>query len=166
VAETDWGFNEDPHPIAANDADAGRSHLEPGELPEVTALAAEGWELAPDAPFLAFLPAVWPRGLRTWIPDRSTRYSENWSAETNQTERVEWTPEVRAVAEADEVTTLAEAGIDAPPRGRLWLLRPPPGFESVGDVLAAADALADRRDVAPGCSREYVDVVSDTLVSR
>ena len=165
VTETDWGVDEGPHPIAA-DFPGGRSPAEPGELPEVIQLAADGWELAPDAPFLVFLPAVWPRDLRTWIPDRATRYSLDWSAATNRAGRVGWTPEVRASSDVDNVATLAEAGIGAPPPGRLWLLRPPPGFASVGDVLAAADDLADRCDVAPSCSPEYVDVVAETLRRR
>ena len=43
------------------------------ELPEVQALAAEGWRPLHDAPLYRLLPAAWPPGHRTWVPDRLPR---------------------------------------------------------------------------------------------
>lgn len=49
------------------------------ELAEVVFLAQEGWVVAPDVPFLAFLPAIWPPEHRGWVPDRVPRVFLHWA---------------------------------------------------------------------------------------
>lgn len=119
----------------------GSLHLEPGErwafptageLPEVQQLADRGWRAAPDAPYWLFLPAVWPAEHRCWLPDRLPRVS----VASDGTDRVivPWTEEVAEDLYAETVAEARGAGLPAPPRGRLWLLRSP--WPSIGFTVA------------------------------
>lgn len=123
-------------------ATEGRTlRLEPGErwvfpaaseLPEVQQLAVRGWHPAPDAPYWHFLPAVWPGEHRCWLPDRLPRVS----VVSNGTDGVivPWTEELAEEQYAQTVAEAREAGLPAPPRGRLWLLRSP--WPSIGFAVA------------------------------
>ncbi|MEV0158336.1 hypothetical protein AB0H57_32280 [Micromonospora sp. NPDC050686] len=73
-----WGADQPPDPAAARAAETDADGLMPEQLPEVREPIARGWQLAPDAPMLVFLPLVWPPQQRTWVPDRATRY-ETWT---------------------------------------------------------------------------------------
>ena len=42
----------------------------PEALPEVAALLAQGWRFIGGDSRYVFLPAIWPTGLRCWLPDR------------------------------------------------------------------------------------------------
>ena len=109
-----------------------REFARPEELPEVAALVAAGWYALDDAPYVAALPAVWPREHRCWVADRrpkvtfvNERWAEPWTAET-----YEW-------VEADRASDARLLGLPDPPRGRLWLLRTPwPGI-SVDEAFGA-----------------------------
>jgi hypothetical protein len=144
AAQFDWGLDQPANPAAR--PGEGVQDIEPGQLPEVRVLSAEGWQLAPDAPVLAFLPAVWPPELRTWVPDRSTRHEQRFEQHPvnlaiYSTATVSATPAAREEAEADIDELLAAAGAPGRPRGRLWLLKPPQGYGSVElvvDELAGA----------------------------
>ncbi|GAB3231901.1 DUF5956 family protein [Micromonospora halotolerans] len=162
----DWGIDQPPDPAAdrADDVDGLTSE----QLPEVRELTAQGWHLASDAPMLVFLPAVWPRKLRTWVPDRATRY-EWWYEQEPKTRRVireqtvhsSW--ESRNEVENDNDALLAETGVTGRPRGRLWLLKPPPGFDSVDDFLAELGRRADAAGIDGACSPQYVRFTTELL---
>ena len=66
----DWS-DDPPHPIEQPELTGPARR--PEELLEIQRLLSEGWELAPDAPVWVFLPAIWPRNERTWVPDRVSR---------------------------------------------------------------------------------------------
>ncbi|SCL44667.1 hypothetical protein GA0070604_0527 [Micromonospora eburnea] len=163
-----WGIDQPPDPAVARAADTDADGLTPEQLPEVRELTARGWQLAPDAPMLVFLPAVWPPQLRTWVPDRASRY-ETWTeldpktyeVLRERTVRSSW--ESRNEVENDNDALLADAGITGRPRGRLWLLKPPPGFTSVDDFLAELGRRADTAGIDGACSPEYVRLTRNVL---
>ncbi|SCF20257.1 DUF5956 family protein [Micromonospora mirobrigensis] len=164
----DWGLDQLPDPAAARAGEVDADGLTPEQLPEVRELTARGWQLASDAPMLVFLPAVWPRELRTWVPDRATRY-EWWYEQDpktrqvirEQTVRSSW--ESRNEVENDNDALLAEAGVTGRPRARLWLLKPPPGFASVDDFLAELGRRADAAGIDGACSAPYVRFTAELL---
>lgn len=164
----DWGLGEPPNPAATKHANANIDGLRPYELPEVRELISQGWQLAPDAPMLAFLPAVWPSGLRTWIPDRATHYEQRYEKELkNRGPLRSWlvviSHESQANEEDDIDNLLARANVVGRPRGRLWLLKPPPGFVSVDDALDELGRQAAADGIATECSRSYVKNVARAL---
>ncbi|NES17060.1 MULTISPECIES: DUF5956 family protein [Micromonospora] len=162
----DWGVDQSAHPAAARAPDV--DGLTPEQLPEVRELTARGWHLAPDAPMLVFLPAVWPRPLRTWVPDRAARY-ETWYEQNpttyevlrEQTMRSSW--ESRTEVDNDTDALLAKAGITRRPRGRLWLLKPPPGFADLDGFLTDLGRRADAAGIEGACSRQYVWFTAERL---
>lgn len=155
MAEFDWGESEPPHPYAP-ESDGTLSPAVDAELPEVVRLGADGFELAPDAPFLAFLPAVWPRGRRTWIPDRSTRYVEQYSS-AGHSARVSWSAKDHAEVWGDRVELLREAGVPEPQKDRLWLLQVPPEFGSLDDFVKRLVGRAEDTGVEVSCNRDFVE---------
>ncbi|GAB2468927.1 hypothetical protein [Jatrophihabitans fulvus] len=108
-----WGLDQPPavaHVSSLPGRDAGDDapDLDPydrpsvGDLPEVSALTADGWTLLHPAPLYELVPAAWPAELRTWVPVTQ----DSWAAD-----------DARSAARA--------AGLPAPPPHRLWLLRSP-----------------------------------------
>lgn len=97
------------------------------ELPEVQALAADGWRALEAAPLYCLLPAAWPAAHRTWVPDRLPRVSCGGTTATyygtvmpppDEDDETYW--------EADTAAQAArEAGLPPPPSGRIWLVRSP-----------------------------------------
>ncbi|HEU4676492.1 MAG TPA: hypothetical protein VFS29_10910 [Motilibacteraceae bacterium] len=119
------------------------------DLPEVQALAAEGWRVLEDAPFLAPLPALWPREHRCWLPDRLPRvsirmwHSPHLPPTRQRREIVPWDEHGRAQMWTDWCLVCAQAGVPDPPPGRLWLARSP--WPAVG-VEVVVWMLARRAD--------------------
>jgi hypothetical protein len=168
VVAYDWDVAQPAHPVAAGRGD--RSELEPGQLPEVRELVAEGWELAPDAPMYAFLPAVWPAHLRTWVPDRSTRYEQRYVMEPTSgavlsSSTVPWSEATAVEVDDDTDELLAEGGIVGRPRGRLWLLKPPAGYASVGAFLDEVGRQADAADIPIMFSERYAELTARALAA-
>ncbi|MBB1245573.1 hypothetical protein GL263_18710 [Streptomyces durbertensis] len=60
--------------------------------------------------------------------------------------------------EAEVNDLLAESGVPARPRGRIWLLRPPEGFTSLAAVLGHLLAAADKHGVRQACCSEFVQL--------
>lgn len=97
------------------------------ELPEVQALAGDGWRPLHDAPLYSLLPAAWPFAHRRWVPDRLPRVSCGGSTATY------YGSVVPLPAEGDEdyweddtaAEEAREAGLPPPPSGRIWLVRSP-----------------------------------------
>lgn len=137
MATGDRDWNDDPPSTLSQPGP--RLSLGPAELPEVRALLDAGWQLAPDAPVWAFLPAVWPPEHRTWVFDRSTRTCiETIETASGRTSRVvPWTKADYAEVDTDLGALCTDAGVPARPRGRLWLLRTHAGT-SLSDVLERA----------------------------
>ena len=162
MVEYDWGLDEPPHPLGRSLDE--RSDLEVGQLPEVRALLAEGWFLAPEAPVLAFLPAIWPRSARTWIPDRSTHYAivstldGDWNV--LETCREPWTQTDHDTYEIDINVLLGEGRVPPRPAGRIWLLRPPPGFSSLDEAVDHLQRRAREAGVDLGLVPELVAVLT------
>ncbi|MGH3331041.1 MAG: hypothetical protein ACRDPJ_06990 [Nocardioidaceae bacterium] len=115
------------------------------ELPEVQALAAGGWHVAPGDPLSFGLPAVWPTEHRCWVSNRmprmclASRRGQRWLEP-----RSDW--EEPGEEEAEEAEAARECGLPAPPSGRLWLLRSP--WPTVG--LKVVLAMVGRRSVERG----------------
>lgn len=98
------------------------------ELPEVQRLEADGWRVLEPAPQLACLPALWPRASRCWVPDRLPRVV----LEQRTSERAGGPVTVRPPTDAEIAVDdehadhcARNAGLPAPPRRRIWLLRSP-----------------------------------------
>ncbi|MFJ3173060.1 DUF5956 family protein [Streptomyces roseus] len=162
-----WDEDGTPHPLALRRS--GRSEQEPDRLPEVRELEVLGWEPAPGETLWAFLPYVWPPAARTWIPDRST----HWAVETRLDGHGHITgveaapladPDLHDLdREAEEV--LARLGIPPRPPGRLWLLRPPGSFPTVGAVLDHLRALARERGVEVSPSPDFLSLTRAELAA-
>ncbi|MEH0826287.1 MULTISPECIES: DUF5956 family protein [unclassified Micromonospora] len=111
---------------------------------------------------------MWPRQLRTWVPDRATR-CETWYEQDPKTyevlreQTVLASRESRDEVENDNDALLADSGVAGRPRGRLWLLKPPPGFASVDGFLADLGRRTDAARIGGACSPEYVRFTADLL---
>ncbi len=91
------------------------------ELPEVRALAREGWQLLHDAPLYSLLPAAWPAEHRTWVADRLPRVGMRATTDTY------WAAIVPPPDQDDDYLAqqAREAGLSEAPIDRIWLLRSP-----------------------------------------
>ncbi|GAB3199283.1 hypothetical protein GCM10027062_15430 [Nocardioides hungaricus] len=154
----DW--NDDPPSPSSSREPTSQSAP---DLPEVRALLADGWQLAPEAPLFAFLPAVWPREHRIWVHDRSTHYSEEF---------VDGGPGRLVVADRESVemfdndmAALCEsAGVPSRPADRVWLLRVPAESRwTVEDVLGEIRRRARAAGVPVRTSRQFTDVAVRTV---
>jgi hypothetical protein len=96
----------------------------PEALPEVAALMAHGWEPLEDAPLYWNAPAVWPREHRCWVADRLPHVSIGHLSDGSVTVEP-WDDETSGELAADRAEAAREGGLEAPPPGRLWLLRSP-----------------------------------------
>lgn len=97
----------------------------PEELPEVAALAGQGWRPLRRFPLFACLPALWPAGLRGWVPDRLPHVAVIGFGMRRWVEPAQWDHD------AEQARYAQTAGVvEPPPSGRLWLLRSP--WDSVG----------------------------------
>lgn len=131
-----------------------------GELPEVGALLDQGWELAPDAPFWTFLPAVWPRAHRSWLFDRSQR---DMSETCDGASRVlPWTSDEEVLHESDLRSLCEGAGVSGWQPGRIWLLRVPTG-DRLKDVLDRLVRSAEQFGVPVFANPDFVAHVRETL---
>ncbi len=158
-----WGLDEPPHPSAAGELPP--VDLLPEQLPEVVALTAQGWELAPDAPGWTLLPAIWPRSHRTWVPDRCIRWATVTCGDREPVQE-RLGDEDSASVECDYAVTAQHHGLPGRPAGRLWLLRPPSSWTLEG-VLSILERAADRADADRGRRREdatrFTTVVAQEL---
>ena len=96
------------------------------DLPEVAALAAEGFEPLPNGLMgfdSAFLPAIWPREHRRWVRDRMPKFGLVSSGEDDLVLGPEMGGDTHQLwLLAREARSL---GMAPPPRDRIWLLRSP-----------------------------------------
>lgn len=96
------------------------------DLPEVAALAAEGFEPLPNGLMgfdSAFLPAVWPREHRRWVRDRMPKFGLVSFGEDDLVLGPEMGGDTHQLwLLAREARSL---GLAPPPRDRIWLLRSP-----------------------------------------
>ena len=123
--------------LAELEARGERRLLQPGEefhfvgaadLPEVQALAADGWHPASNYPWDYCLPAVWPAQHRCWVPDRLPQIGSASCVGSDGEERQWLVPgdvEDHDEFELSKAWAAEECGLPAPPAGRLWLLRSP-----------------------------------------
>lgn len=125
LSQMNWADDE-PHYTSA---DGPRIALLAAELPEVVKLVADGWNLLPESPVWAFLPAVWPRSRRTWVKDRSTRYQS--VVDEKGTRSIPWFESDYADLDVDTKQMLATSGIQGWRPSRLWLLQ-----DSNGEALS------------------------------
>ncbi|GAA2760046.1 hypothetical protein [Actinopolymorpha rutila] len=117
------------------------------DLPEVELLRQDGWVLAPEESFLAFLPAVWPTEHRGWVRNRVPSV---WlctypgpPAVAPLTEKDRWRD---AESREDYPFHLEGTGIPVPSRlGRIWLLRSPVEGASVEQLVQRVVERAHQR---------------------
>lgn len=147
------GTRRDGEPVDSDD---------PASLPVVAAARALAWEPAHEAPLWCFLPAVWDHGSRAWVEDRRIRHART-VCDDGPPRPVPWSTWDCAEIEADVNELLTECGLPPRPFGRLWLLRPPPGFGSMDEVLEHlsdhAHACGEEIMATPG----FVHVVADEV---
>lgn len=150
---TDW--NDDPPAPVSEPEDPSRSELQAADLPELQDFLSSGWELAPEAPIWAFLPAIWPMDHRAWIRDRARHVSIEFSS-TGQ-RFVEWSIEDFDEIDRDYANICALAGVPARPSGRLWLLRSPDG-RTVNEILEEVLRLGEAEGVSFQASRQLTEL--------
>lgn len=114
------------------------------ELPEVRALAPDGWRPLEPAPLHWCLPAVWPADHRCWVPDRLPRISV---ASDGDRQWLHPTDPGRGDLTEDLATAASECGLPAPPPGRLWLLRSPWPSLGLDVVLLLVARHREQRDL-------------------
>lgn len=160
----DWGVDDDfladravlDSLLAAIESD------DASDLPGVQAAGDQGFEPAPDAPLWVFLPAVWPREARAWVPDRRVRTARVVSGD-GSAHRVPWSAADYAEAEADASALLRACGLPPRPAGRVWLLRPLAGLARVADVLAVLTQSAEAAGIAVAASEAFAAHVQREL---
>lgn len=135
MVKPDWGADEAARPFGP----AGWSWEpvysdRPEDVPEVAAAREVGFFPADEAPLWCFLPAIWPVGERAWVRDCRVRYLSR-SYSDGRLERLPWTTAEYADIESDTNGSLADLGLPPRPAGRIWLLRPPPNYQSAQAVL-------------------------------
>jgi len=119
------------------------------ELPEVQALAGDGWRPLEPAHVFGGLPAVWPVEHRCWVPDRLPRMSSSYC--TGGAHRVvPWDESVWEEDAQDRRALVAECGLPAEPAGRIWLLRSPWPSLGLEVVLSILSRTADETLGNPG----------------
>ncbi len=148
------------HPVDSDD---------PADIPVVAAARPLGWEPAHEAPLYCFLPAVWDHGSRAWVRDLRVRHATGASP-GEELRRVPWSTWDYADIEADANVLLASCGLPPRPFGRVWLLRPPPGFASMDEVLDHlsdhAVASGEELVVTPGFVRVVAEEVRRLFSAR
>jgi hypothetical protein len=127
VAEADWGVHEQ----AADFGIWGKDWVavdsdDAADVDEVAAAREQGWFVLTEAPLWCFIPSVWPREARAWVRDRRVRHAG----------RQPWTAADYFEIEDDYNGLLERYGLPPRPGGRIWVLRPPEGFETLDAVLA------------------------------
>ncbi len=132
------------------------------DLPAVRAAHEQGFEPAPEAPLWTFLPAVWPRAARAWIPDTRAR-SMRVFCNREPARTVPWSAADYFEMESDANELLAECGLPARPAGRVWLLKPPPGFATLDDALRRLRRSAKDAGLPVMADRAFVEQVSRDL---
>jgi hypothetical protein len=140
----DWGLESDEavFPDAMDRRWESVDSDDPAMVAAAKAARKHGYEPAHEAPLWCFVPAMWPAPARCWVRDTRVRHS-TVSGERGPSGRVPWCTALYAEIESDINRLLAECGIPPRPAGRLWLLRPPPGFDSVGMALDQISAAAE-----------------------
>lgn len=156
--EPDWN-DDPPSPLSSQTPTRTAS----SELPEVRELLAAGWQLAPEAPLFAFLPAVWPADHRTWVLDRGTWYSEEY-VDQGPAQIVPADPESIAMFHQDMAQLCAMCGVPPRPAGRIWLLRMPSGSTAtLESVLTTIRRRAKAAGVPVSPSQEFARVAVETI---
>lgn len=161
-----------PPRLAELAALTGRRELEPAEsfdwpdaaeLPEVRALSAHGWRPLDEAWPRPILPAVWPAEHRCWVPDRLPRISQCFDGRGQWLQP--WNEDDQDNALADAAELASEAGLPAPPAGRLWLLRSP--WSSLGLTVSLSLVMRRGEELSPDQARgdltRLVDAARDLL---
>ncbi|MPY79084.1 MAG: hypothetical protein GEV04_11445 [Actinophytocola sp.] len=106
----DWGVSDPPLVLLEGQLSAPQSAAVVKDLPEVRTAIEDGWYVAPDPPMWVYIPALWPRFARAWLPDRSTHYMIV-SCTGQPTRRVPWTADLAADIEQDANSDLQNCGL-------------------------------------------------------
>ena len=164
MESADWDVEGDPahFPRSGDGRSAPTESDDPLDLPAVRAASDHGYETAPEAPMWTFLPAVWPKAARAWIPDTRVRHMRV-SCNGEPTRVVPWSTADYFEIESDANGILAECGLPSRPGGRLWLLKPPPGQPSLQHTLKALLASAKRTGLQVRATSELVEHVQREL---
>jgi hypothetical protein len=159
----DWGVDTDPaHFPGTGDRLAPIDSDDPQDIPAVHLAAERGYEPAPEAPMWIFLPAVWPRNARTWVPDTRVRHKQV-ACNGEPTRGVPWSTTDYFEMEADANSILAACGLPSRPAGRFWLLKPPSAHPSLELVLNHLLASAERTDLQMMATAQFVEHVRKDL---
>lgn len=148
----DWGLDRLELYVPDGPGSFAVDSDDPDAIPGVREARTLGFEPLTEAPLWCYLPAIWPNAARTWVRDARIRHAG--TSATDPEQRIPWSTAVYFEMEADYNRMIAAAGFPPRPPGRLWLLKPPPGFDTMDDVLIrlseAAEAAGERIDLTPG----------------
>ena len=163
MAEGDWAVDEPEARFARQQGDLlGVETDDPCDLPGVRAAAALGFEPASEAPLFCFLPAIWPAGARAWIRDVRIRHGQV-SRGDGPSRRVPWSTWDYFELEEETNRLLLTCGFVPRPPGRLWLLKPPPGFDTLDAVMSHLSASAIAAGLPILADRGFADHVDRTV---
>jgi hypothetical protein len=131
------------------------------ELPSGT------WVLPHDAPHLAFLPAVWPRHAKRWVPERPER-TFTWVC-TDREGRVTSegtrpvTDEEFADYEAWMNDGLVHQGLPPRPPDRTWWLRLPIGYSTIEEVVGVCQPRVTGRGIPIEDGPQFMQAMSEAI---
>jgi len=163
MVAADWGLDTEetsfahvPHdrcePIDSDD---------PAMLPQAQAARAQGYEPAHEAPMWCFLPAIWPESARAWVRDTRVRHASGSC--DGRAWRAPWSAADHAEIEVDTNEMLRRCGLPPRPAGRVWLLKPPPGFTNLQETLGHLGRTAELAGLDAMASRSFVEHVEREL---
>ncbi len=138
----------------------------PADLTEVRVLADQGWSVAPQEPWLAFLPAVWPAEHRGWIRNRVPSVWTCVGEPPSLAPPTETDLSMEEEIEEDYPGNLEGTGIPVPPLGRIWLLRSPFEGVMVAEIAQVIERVAVQRAGAEDIflnKRYLVDAAREVL---
>lgn len=160
MVAADWGADDDePYAAGRWASEDSVDGDDPKALPEIKVAMAEGFEPEPESLLWCFLPAIWPHDARTWVNDRRVRYMQRVYNDDREPRRIPWSAATYFEIEQDINECLRGVGIGPRPGGRIWLLKPAPGFKSLEPMLADLARSADAAGLMITATPEFVKYV-------
>lgn len=149
----DWGVESAEAYFGLARSFKGIDSDDPRDLPAVAEAITLGYEPATEAPMYCYLPAIWPVHARAWVRDNRVRHATSMNPDGTPF-RLPWSTADYFEIEADYNGFLATCGVPPRPAGRVWLLKPPPGFADLDSALLHLGAAATAAGLELGLSAE------------
>lgn len=134
MPEPSWGIDDPPGPFRSADGVADADSDDVNDVPAVAEARTLGYFPAHEAPLWCFIPAIWPSAARAWTPDVRIRHKTR-GATAGSRVFLPWSAYDHFSIEDETNLLLARVGLPPRPGGRIWLLKPPPGYDDLDAVL-------------------------------